>query len=331
MNDSLYVNKRRLKVLGDVSGVYQCMSRIVGGQALLGRREKEVLRKQIHALAEFCGVEVLTYAILSNHFHVLVRVPPQSQTSGVSERELVRRVWGLYPKDRAAAWEKRLRGPEREAAREQLLARMGDVSKYLREVKHRFSLWYNRTHGRYGTLWAERFKSVLVEPSGLALLAVACYIDLNAVRAGLCEDPKDYRWCGYAEACAGSQRAREGLRRVLGRGEGEACSRLLSDYRLQLYGRSTPEVAGKGAGLASERIAQERARSGQLSLGELLRCRVRYFTAGTAIGTREYVEAILREQPGLFGAGRKSGASRMKAGALREVFSLRNLQKEVVG
>jgi hypothetical protein len=36
-------------------------------------------------------------------------------------------------------------------------------------------------------LWAERFKSVLLE-GGEALAAVAAYIELNSVRAGLCAD-----------------------------------------------------------------------------------------------------------------------------------------------
>jgi len=44
--------------------------------------------------------------------------------------------------------------------------------------------------------WAERFKSVLLE-GGEALAAVAAYIELNPVRAGLCADPKDYRYCGF--------------------------------------------------------------------------------------------------------------------------------------
>ena len=42
-------------------------------------------------------------------------------------------------------------------------------------------------------LWAERFKSVLVEGSREALLTVAAYIDLNAERAGLVGDPAEYR------------------------------------------------------------------------------------------------------------------------------------------
>jgi exodeoxyribonuclease V beta subunit len=40
---------------------------------------------------------------------------------------------------------------------------------------------------------------------------MAAYIDLNPVRAGLVKDPKDYRWCGYAEALSGSRRAQRGL------------------------------------------------------------------------------------------------------------------------
>ncbi len=51
---------------------------------------------------------------------------------------------------------------------------------------------------------------------GEALRTIAAYIDLNPVRAGLVNDPKDYRWCGYAEALGGSKRARKALCRVLG-------------------------------------------------------------------------------------------------------------------
>ncbi|NJL18862.1 MAG: hypothetical protein HC901_00610 [Bdellovibrionaceae bacterium] len=40
---------------------------------------------------------------------------------------------------------------------------------------------------------------------------LAAYIDLNPVRAGLVDDPAEYRWCGYAEAMAGVAEAREGL------------------------------------------------------------------------------------------------------------------------
>ena len=89
---------------------------------------------------------------------------------------------------------------------------MHDLSEFMKTLKQRFSIWYNRHHGgRLGTLWMDRFKSVLVQGEGNPLQTIAAYIDLNPVRAGLVEDPKDYRWCGYAEAVAGSKKAQRGL------------------------------------------------------------------------------------------------------------------------
>ena len=58
--------------------------------------------------------------------------------------------------------------------------RMYDISVFIKELKGRFAQWYNQRHDRYGVLWAERFKSVLLE-GGEALAAVAAYIELNPV------------------------------------------------------------------------------------------------------------------------------------------------------
>ena len=63
----------------------------------------------------------------------------------------------------------------------------------MKELKERFSRWFNKRHGRRGMLWQDRYRSVLVE-DGDALRTMAAYIDLNPVRAGLIDDPKDYRW-----------------------------------------------------------------------------------------------------------------------------------------
>ena len=88
---------------------------------------------------------------------------------------------------------------------------MCDLSTFVKELKQRFSRWYNKQTGRKGTLWEERFKSVLIEDSDYALSTITAYIDLNAVRAGMVDDPKDYRFCGYGEAVAGGKAARAGL------------------------------------------------------------------------------------------------------------------------
>ena len=72
----------------------------------------------------------------------------------------------MYPRDnvRLEALSAALKEGGGEAARrrKQLLARMGDISAFMKELKQRYTIWYNRNHGRFGTLWAERFKSILV-------------------------------------------------------------------------------------------------------------------------------------------------------------------------
>ena len=83
-----------------------------------------------------------------------------------------------------------------EPERIRLLKRMNDVSVLMKELKQRFSVWYNKSHNRFGTLWAERFRSILVEDRPEVVRTVAAYIDLNPVRAGMVEDPVDYRYCG---------------------------------------------------------------------------------------------------------------------------------------
>ena len=71
------------------------MSHSVSGTPYFDERAKEILRKMIWQVADFSGVEVLTYCVMSNHFHVLVRVPVPDQ---LSDAELLRRYRVLYPK-----------------------------------------------------------------------------------------------------------------------------------------------------------------------------------------------------------------------------------------
>ena len=84
--------------------------------------------------------------------------------------------------------------------RDALQGSIGDVSVFMRDLKQRFTIWYNHQNGNRGTLWMERFKSLVVEPSLQAMATVAAYIDLNAVRSEQVEDPANYRYCSYAAA-----------------------------------------------------------------------------------------------------------------------------------
>ena len=115
--------------------------------------------------------------------------------------------------------------------RQRQIARMFNLSEFVRCVKLRFTRWHNRKHGRRGTIWEERFGSVVVEEEERALRTMAAYIDLNPVRAGMVEDPADYRWSGYAEAMAGKARSRRG--RADNRANGMAQSRVRAEVLLR--------------------------------------------------------------------------------------------------
>ncbi len=281
----------RIKISGEEEeAVYHCMTRTVNGERIIDDVGREVLRKQLWQISDYCGVQVITYALLSNHFHVLVRV---LQKQPLSDEELLRRYNVLYPKPtrfqttrleviRAQLAEN---GPDAIAWRKRQNALMGDVSQFMKLLKQRFAIWFNKTHQRYGTLWAERFKSVLVEPHGRVLEALAAYIDLNCVRAGLASDPKDYRFCGYSEAIAGHVSARNGLMLVFGARDWNEAQ---SAYRQVLFGTGADGNELKGS-IAIEEFRRVIDEGGKLPLSTVLRCRVRYFSDGAVLGSKAFV------------------------------------------
>ena len=341
--------RRRILGVRQSSNSYHVMSRTAGGERLFGEIEKEAFVRVMRRLERFAGVDVLTYAVMGNHFHLLVRVPDRERflarfEGDGGEERLLKHLSLLYSKQYLGALRQELadlRTQGMEEAAEELLGRFRDrfcdLPHFVKELKERFSRWFNKHHGRRGTLWMDRYKSVIVE-DGEAMRTMAGYIDLNPVRAGLVKDPKDYRWCGYAEAVAGSKRARRGLCRVLQRpidswelkpikrAKGSLTAAAL--YRTWLFedGVETP----KRAGVKTAARDEVRVRGGKLSRSELLRCRVRYFSDGVAIGSRSFVEEVFEGRRDMFGEKRKEGAKSIPESAEGMLFSLRALRVQAV-
>ena len=300
------MRQARIKVdAAEGAAVYHVMTRTVNGERLLDDPAKEVMRKQLWQIADYCGVEIITYAIMANHFHVLVRVPERTE---IPDNELVRRYRVLYPKPskyqtaRFEVIESQLKtdGEEATAWRDRHRAMMGDISPFMKLVKQRFSIWFNRTHQRYGTLWAERFKSVLVEAKSGVTKTMAAYIDLNPVRAGLVNDPKDYRFCGYAEAVAGNLKAQMGLAQLIERGRSQGWKWTQRSYREVLFGKGAAPTM-RGARIDEAAMQKVIKSKGRLPLHEVLRCRVRYFSDGAVLGGHAFVQEHLSRYQKLTG------------------------------
>src|SRR6202158_2316727 len=254
---------------------------------------------------------------MSNHFQRLCEVP---QAQELSEGELLERIQAGYGPARRQALDQQLahlrQEPDGADPIQRLLHtysnRLFDISIFVKELKGRFAQWYNRRHGRYGVLWAERFKSVLLE-GGEALAAVAAYIELNPVRAGLCADPKDYRYCGYAEALAkGSSLARQGIKIVLGHSDAISWKEVSQQYRKYLFLKGSDNSKRAAFDLATAQHVVEQ-QNGELSLQERLRCRIRYFTDGVILGSQCFVESHFDRLKQKLGYRRRQGATSLKA------------------
>jgi len=331
---------------------YHIMSRTAGGERLFGDTEKEALRRLLWRMARFAGLEIHTYAVMDNHFHILARVPSHdgfvARFAGTDgEERLLEHLRLLYSRAyiaalRAELADLRKRGmPEQaEALIAGYLRRFCNLPVFVKELKERFSRWYNAHHGRRGTLWMERFKSVLVE-DGEALRTMAAYIDLNPLRAGMVKDPKDYRWSGYGEAMGGATAARLGLCGVVGHADrGEkgwdtpATAKGMSAaevYRCWLFeDGKTRESAPTRAGVSAGDSAAEKQRKGKLSRAALLRCRVRYFSDGLVLGSKSFVDGVFQHFRGRFGPQRTSGARALREDADGSLFTARQLAVRAV-
>jgi len=256
---------------------YHIMSRIVDKQMLMNPSEKEFFRKLMRAVEAFSGCKVITHGILTNHWHSLVYVP---EPKPISDDELLVRLMHLYSRIEVRGIAESLqyyRDNGQDAAAEAIKARytcrMYDLSEFAKTLKQRYTQSYNRRHGRKGTLWEERYKSVLVGGRG-TLLTIAAYIDLNAVRAGIVDDPGDYRFCGYGEAVGGSKTARQGIMTLFEhldhKADWKEAARL---YRQQLFTRGEQLADDTKPGFTPEAVQAVLDAGGTLPKGQALRCR----------------------------------------------------------
>ena len=228
---------------------------------------------------------------------------------------------------------------------------MNDLSQFMKNLLQRFTRWFNRSQDRSGRLWEERFKSVIVE-DGTASRTVAAYIDLNPVRAGIVEDPAEYRWSSYGEAMGGGKKARAGLVRAfearvirerptlnIQRRTAEVTSAARAwaqggvgkEYRKLLL-RAGQEVVLNAKvvkkGMSKEKAESELAALNQskgqskndqnksdLAISKVIQHRIRYFSDGVVIGSKDFVDSFFHKSKHRFGPKRTTGA-RKPRGAL---------------
>ena len=164
------MRRPRLKAPPDLApACYHCVSRVVDRRRVLGEEEKEVFLRFMRLYERLYGLRVLTFCLMSNHFHILVEVPARPRDEELPSDEqlvsLVRQTKGKSEAHWLGVWLKKWRetgnGAAAEAERARYFRRMWDLSEFMKVLKQRFTQWFNGRHKRRGTLWEDRFRSVL--------------------------------------------------------------------------------------------------------------------------------------------------------------------------
>jgi REP element-mobilizing transposase RayT len=185
-------------------GVYHCINRCVRRAYLCGEdavsgcnyeHRKQWIRGRMEELAGIFGIDVLGYAVMSNHLHVVLRNRPDVVAEW-SDEEAARRGWNMFPGRRDDD------GSPAEPFDHELAATINNPDK-LAEVRRRLSSlsWFmrclceriaRRANGEdecTGRFFEGRFTcQALLDEA--AVLACCVYVDLNPIRAGVACSPE---------------------------------------------------------------------------------------------------------------------------------------------
>jgi len=162
---------------------------------------RQWIRNRFEFLASVFGIDCLTYTVLSNHLHLVLRSRPDVVKSW-SDDEVARRWWKLFPqkKDKdgtaIAPTDSDLGMITNNPARlAQIRERLSDISWWMRCTAENIARRANKDDGVSGRFWQGRYRAQLLLDEA-SLLACAAYVDLNPIRAAMADRPENSDFTG---------------------------------------------------------------------------------------------------------------------------------------
>jgi hypothetical protein len=206
---------RRCEVFdADNVGVYHCYNRIVRRSFLCGvdphtgndySHRREWLYQRLKFLAKYFAIDVLGYAILSNHYHLVLRNRPD-HVKTMSDDQVVRAWLMICPRSQKRAdgnagepTDGEVRFELQQTGRvQELRERLANPSWLIRQLSQYMGIRCNAEDQIRGHFWESRFgmRRLLDEAAVLACLA---YVDLNPIRAGMVDSLEDYAHVSIGE------------------------------------------------------------------------------------------------------------------------------------
>ncbi|MFT4714322.1 MAG: REP element-mobilizing transposase RayT [Candidatus Azotimanducaceae bacterium] len=192
-------------------GTYHVCSRCVRRAFLFGTDEatgkdfshrRDWIENRILELSEVFTVSVYAYAVMSNHYHIVLRM----NTANLSDEEVADRWLKLCPgrkvhkrhADVQIVRKTALLNDESRLA--EIRSRLSSLSWFMRFINEPLARLANKEDFCKGRFWEGRFKSqaLLDEASVLACMV---YVDLNPVRAGTADDIEDSDFTSIKRRC----------------------------------------------------------------------------------------------------------------------------------
>ena len=193
--------------------ILHCVQRCVRRAFLCGKdplsgtdyeHRRRWIRERLEFLASVFAVDCLTFTVMHNHLHLVLRSRPDVLATW-SDEDIARRWLRLFPKRRNKDGSPAvpsdteinmiLNDPNVLAERRK---RLSDVSWWMKCTSENIARRSNREDHVTGHFWEGRYKVqiLLDEPS---VLACAAYVDLNPIRAALAKTPEASEFTGAKE------------------------------------------------------------------------------------------------------------------------------------
>jgi hypothetical protein len=199
MGRALRAEQFRADEVGIVHAMQRCVRRafLAGKDPLTGKSfefRREWIRRRLELLSAVFGLDVLTYAIMSNHLHVVLRTRPDVVKTW-SDEEVATRWLKLFPGKRLeehlgdpTQWDiQRVCGDAKRL--KEIRRRLSDVSWFMKALAEPIARLANKQDGCTGRFWEGRFRAQkIVDEAGL--LACAMYVDLNPIRSAMAVSPE---------------------------------------------------------------------------------------------------------------------------------------------
>ena len=198
-----YLDPQSIQIVHAIS---RCVRRafLCGDDPYSGKsyeHRRQWIRDRLEFLASVFAIDCLTYSLMSNHIHLILRSRPDVVRTW-SDEEVARRWLRLCPKrkhaDRSPAEPNEfeinsITSDLRKVA--ELRIRLSDISWWMAKTAEKIAKMANREDQCTGRFWEGRYRAQLILDEA-SLLACAIYVDLNPIRAALAETPETSQFTG---------------------------------------------------------------------------------------------------------------------------------------